>query len=117
VTALLVTFSGCDRELAASLSVATFRGNGDGPGHTAFIGGVVRGRANNDGTACFWLGSSTVRLALVWPPGSGAERHPLRVVDRFGNTVVTVGEKYSLGGGSMPGVVLGCTGINERLTR
>jgi hypothetical protein len=115
--AMLAVVSGCERELEPSLRVATFHDNGGDSGNTASIGGIVHGRANDDGTACFWLGTGDFRLALVWPPGAGAERHPLRVIDRFGNMIMKVGQTYSSGGGSMRGAVLGCTGIHERIIR
>jgi hypothetical protein len=115
--ALLLSVSGCAHDVTASFRVATFRDAGGSAGHTALIGGNIHGRVNDDGTACFWLGSRADRLAMVWPRGSGAERHPLRVVDRFGHTIQRVEDEYSSGGGVIAGAVLGCADIAQHFIR
>jgi hypothetical protein len=58
------------------------------------VGGVLGGRANADGTACFWLGGD----ALVWPPRYSARGNPLTIVDENGVAVAQVGQWINLDG-------------------
>jgi len=62
------------------------------------VGGVLGGRANADGTACFWLGTDPDRLALIWPPRYSARSNPLTIVDENGSAVATVGESVNFDG-------------------
>jgi len=62
------------------------------------VDGVLGGRANADGTACFWLGSDPDWQALVWPPRYSARGNPLRIVDENGIAFATVGQSVSLDG-------------------
>jgi hypothetical protein len=62
------------------------------------VDGVLGGRANPDGTACFWLGSDPDRLALVWPPRYSARGNPLTIIDENGIAFATVGQSVSLDG-------------------
>ena len=68
-----------------------------GNSNLAGLSGVVHGRANGDGTACFWIeyaakpGTPAGRVALVWPDGSRAYAHPLRVVSAEGDVIATAG--------------------------
>jgi hypothetical protein len=111
VTVLLTTGCGADRGLEGTLKVATVEGSPGSFRLLALFNGRVSGRANPDGTACFWVGSSDDRMALVWPRGSAAALDPLRVVDGGGNTITAVGDTFSATGGVAPGAVLGCADI------
>ena len=62
------------------------------------VGGILGGRANPDGTACFWLGSDPDRVALIWPPRYSARSNPLTIIDQNGSAVATVGESVNLDG-------------------
>ncbi len=76
------------------------------------VTGRLGGQVNADGTACFWLFSDGEdRNALEWPAGYSARDNPLRIIDRNGNLVGTVGEVVSLGGGLAPEDVI-ATGIS-----
>jgi hypothetical protein len=111
VAVLLTTGCGAHRGPEDTLKVATVEGRPGSFRHLALINGGMSGRANPDGTACFWVGSSDDRMALVWPRGSAAAFDPLRVVDSGGNTIAAVGDTFSATGGGAPGSVLGCTDI------
>jgi len=83
----------------------------------ALVGGVLRGKANPDGTACLWLGDGSERMVLLWPSGYSARGNPLSVYDQSGALVGVVGQRVSLGGGPGPDdvrnvSVLGCTGFS-----
>ena len=71
--------------------------------------GVLDGKLNADGTACFWLGGS----ALSWPDGYSARRNPLAVYDDRGNVVATVGQKVSMAGGLMSDNVNSINGCSD----
>ena len=76
--------------------------------------GVLNGRTNLDGTACFWLGQVGARVALSWPYGYSARDNPLAVYDDSGNRVATAGERVTMAGGMMAdGVssITGCSGF------
>jgi hypothetical protein len=80
---------------------------------------VVHGRTNSDGTACFWIeyrakpGTPAGRVAIVWPHGSRAYAHPLRVVGVKGDVLATVGRPVSLGGGVLDADHLPVTGCPD----
>jgi hypothetical protein len=62
------------------------------------VGGVLRGRTNADGTACFWLGSDPDWVALMWPPRYSAHGSPLTIMNQDGQAVGTVGQIVNLDG-------------------
>jgi hypothetical protein len=62
------------------------------------VGGVLGGRTNVDGTACFWLGRDGDQAALMWPPGYSAHGRPLTIYDQNGNPFATVGQFVNLDG-------------------
>ncbi len=71
------------------------------------VSGVLRGQANPDGSACFWLAAEGEdREALEWPPGYSARQNPLSIYDQDGHIVATVGDFVSLGGGTAPDYVI-----------
>lgn len=78
--------------------------------------GVLQGKVNSDGTACFWLATSSGGHALSWPYGYSARDHPLAVYDETGNRVAMVRQTVTLTGGLMADTVhsiTGCSGFNE----
>lgn len=78
--------------------------------------GVIQGQANADGTACFWVGTSSDRSALSWPYGYSARASPLAVYDDEGNRVAVVGQRVTLAGGLMVDSVhsiTGCPGFTQ----
>jgi hypothetical protein len=62
------------------------------------VGGVLGGRTNADGTACFWLGNAGDQVALVWPPRYSAQGNPLTIFNQDGTPVATVGQSVNLDG-------------------
>jgi hypothetical protein len=82
---------------------------------TARFDGVVSGRINPDGTACFWTGAEPDRHALIWPDGYVARGDPVTVYDESGRLVVVAGQQASLGGGLAPDgtQVPGCPGFSH----
>lgn len=99
-----------------SLRIATW--DPDGGGNVAGYGvtGSLSGMVNGDGTACFYVDTTSVggaaRYVLVWPKGYSARDDPLRVVDTAGRTVLSVGQPFDFGGFGQnpraPSAVLGC---------
>ncbi|GMA23237.1 hypothetical protein GCM10025864_09960 [Luteimicrobium album] len=64
-------------------------------------GSVGTGAA--DGTACFWfVRPDGVRGYVVWPHGWSAEDRPLRILNDWGKTVATVGDRVEGGGAWAP---------------
>ena len=92
------------------LRVATYRPTGSAP--VAQIDGVLAGRVNPDGTACFYFDKGdSHQVAIIWPAGASAFAGPLRVSDGRGHTA-RVGDHVTFGGGvsgdSGRAPVLGC---------
>jgi hypothetical protein len=84
--------------------------------HLAGAGGILQGQINGDGTASFWLGTSSGGQALSWPYGYSARDNPLAVYDDAGNRVAAVGQKVTMTGGLMADNVhsiTGCSGFME----
>jgi len=86
------------------------------PVNLAALGGILKGRAKDDGTACFWLGGNASQTAVMWPVGYTAKGTPLAVYDATKRRIVTVGQTVELSGGligppdrELP--LLGCSGI------
>jgi hypothetical protein len=95
----------------------------------ARLDGVLSAQANIDGTACFWVGNGTERIALSWPWGYAARGSPLApalgwahagshsrlaVYDETGRRVAEVGQRVTMGGGLMGDEVqsiVGCSGF------
>ncbi len=78
--------------------------------------GELNGRANPDGTACFWLGEDPGGVALFWPHGYSARGNPLSVVDDFGRIAAVTGQHVNVGGGRLPDSVhsiLGCASFDR----
>jgi hypothetical protein len=77
--------------------------------------GLLAGKTNGDGTACFWIGDGQDRTWLVWPQGYSAEGNPLTIVDQNGRVLATVGKRVALGGrrDEGPATVQGCTGAGQ----
>jgi hypothetical protein len=78
------------------------------------LGGSV-GTGADEGKACFWLDlPDGQRGYVVWPHGWSADDHPLRILNDWGKTVATVGDRIQGGGASSAGAdqpivdVLGC---------
>ena len=55
------------------------------------VTGLLAGRINADGTACFWLSNEGYQPALMWPPRYSAHGNPLTVYSQNGQPVATVG--------------------------
>ncbi len=56
------------------------------------------------GRWCPWLaGTGSRRVAVVWPAGFHARRHPFELLDSHGTVVATGGEHIKIGGGFIPG--------------
>ena len=62
------------------------------------VTGLLAGRINADGTACFWLSNEGYQPALMWPPRYSAHGNPLTVYSKNGQPVATVGEFVNLDG-------------------
>jgi hypothetical protein len=78
--------------------------------------GVLLGRANGDGTACFWLGNISDGRALSWPYGYSARANPLAVYNDAGDRVAAVGQRVTMAGGLMADSVhsiTGCPGFTQ----
>jgi hypothetical protein len=83
-----------------SFTVAT--GLDTGNVHSAAMSGVLYGRTNPDGTACFWFDPGAKGegpVAVLWPYGSRAYARPLRVVSSAGQVLGRVGHHALVGGG------------------
>ena len=102
------------------LKVAT--GLDTGASNTASLTGLLNGRANADGTACFWvhfsgkLGSPPRNIAILWPAKSVAYDRPLRVLDGSGYEMARVGHVVTLAGGTIEKSqlpLLGCAGLTS----
>jgi hypothetical protein len=72
----------------------------------ALMHGLLAGRLNQDGTACFWVGSTDDPTYLIWPDGYSAHGSPLGVFDQTGHQVATVGQPFNFGGGMFYGADL-----------
>lgn len=89
---------------------------GSSPGEAylaALASGKLAGQVNADGTACFWLGDATNRIAISWPFGYSAAGPPLTIYDADGHKAATISQPVSLGGGNGPEGTpnpLGCSG-------
>ena len=73
--------------------------------------GVLEGRLNKDGTACFWIGAGAGRQQLIWPDGYFAGGASLTVFDKAGTKLASVGQRVTLAGGLASdgvGTPLGC---------
>jgi hypothetical protein len=56
------------------------------------------------GRWCPWLaGTGSRRIAVVWPAGFHARRHPFELLDSHGTVVARGGERIKVGGGFIPG--------------
>jgi hypothetical protein len=78
--------------------------------------GVLFGKANDDGTACFWMGDNKDQSALVWPQGYSAKGSPLSIFDEKGRRRGIVGQTIAVSGGLGPpqsAPILGCPGMNQ----
>jgi len=99
----------------ASYKIATASARSDLM-NLASADGILQGQINGDGTACFWLGTSSGGQALSWPYGYSARGNPLAVYDDTGNRVAAVGQRVTLTGGLMSDNVhsiTGCSGFTE----
>lgn len=80
----------------------------------ARLTGQLRGQANGDGTACFWVDHQSDGILLIWPHGFVARQNPLRVVGDRGSISLAVGQRITIGGGyapsSLAASVTGCHG-------
>ena len=80
--------------------------------------GVLSGKGNADGTACFWFDNAGIREALVWPSGYKAGGTPLGVYNSTGSLMAAVGNSVRFGGASstpqdLGSSVVGCTGYSR----
>jgi hypothetical protein len=82
--------------------VATAYSSIPGLGFDGGRSGVLGGQTNQDGTACFWVGSGQDQAALVWPEGYSAHGNPLAISDAKGRVLATVGQYVALRGGNAP---------------
>ena len=64
----------------------------------AGVRGVLEGKANSDGTACFWLGAGSETTPLMWPYGYTAREQPLAVFDGGGKQMAVVGQRVNFAG-------------------
>ena len=80
---------------------------------------TLAGQANNDGTACLWVGDEHDRIVLIWPSGYTARGGQLTVFNANGKEVAAVGRQVTLGGGltiqpsSGAKDVLGCGKVSK----
>ena len=98
--------------------VATAYSSIPGLGFDGGRSGVLGGQTNQDGTACFWVGSGQDQAALVWPEGYSAHGNPLAISDARGRVLATVGQYVALRGGLAPEgprPPLGCPASAEQL--
>jgi hypothetical protein len=80
------------------------------------LNGILFGQPNPDGTACFWMGDSKDKSALVWPQGYSAGGSPLSIFDGEGHRLGTVGQTIAVSGGlgpEEPAPITGCPGMNQ----
>jgi hypothetical protein len=83
------------------------------------VGGLLGGRTNADGTACFWLGNDSDAVALMWPPRYSARGNPLTIFNEKGQAVATVGQFVNLDGSTtapedvLAKAVLGCSRMSS----
>jgi hypothetical protein len=84
-------------QVAASYRIATQSRDAN---FLALLGpAILEGQANNDGTACLWVGNRIDRLVLIWPRGYTAQGQPLTVLGADGKAVGRVGQRVAVGGG------------------
>lgn len=111
---MALVFSSCAG--AGNYRVAT-HSSPSGFGFDATLQGVLAGKANIDGTACFSVTNEGITTVLVWPQGYSASGSPLQVLDQQGHAVGTVGQSIHLRGGLGPDPastpVLGCSGAQQ----
>lgn len=104
-----------DSTPAAAHTFAVATGLDTANANAAALSGMLRGHANGDGTACFWVENRGVpRIAILWPHGSYAADRPLRVLDQQGNVLGIVNHDISIGGGAVPRPRMplkGCPGL------
>ena len=76
---------------------------------------LLQGRANQNGTACFWVGDQRRTVVLLWPAGYYARGNPLSIFDRTGRRHGTAGQRVRMGGGHLPASprILGCSGFQD----
>ena len=83
------------------------------------VSGVLGGRTNTDGTACFWLGNDGDAVALMWPPRYSARGNPLTIFNENGQAVATVRQFVNFDGSTtasedvMAKAVLGCSRMSS----
>lgn len=83
--------TGCAGQAALTLDTATTAGRSVG----LVADGPIQGEVV-DGHACFWVTNPDgATFSLVWPEGAAAKPDPLRVEDRDGLTIATVGDEPS----------------------
>jgi hypothetical protein len=91
-----------DSALDPTYRVATAYSSTPGIGFDGGSSGILGGQTNQDGTACFWVGSGQDQAALVWPEGYSAHGNPLAISDGRGRVLATVGQYVALRGGLAP---------------
>lgn len=104
-----VLLAGCVSQERLTLDTAPADGRSVGLAAT----GIIQGEAV-DGHACFWVETSDgTAVSLVWPEGATAASDPLRVEDRDGVTIASVGDEGTKLGG-IPSDAPGCHASTTR---
>jgi hypothetical protein len=112
---LMVSCGGASTSTGETYRIATASVRSDFM-NMARADGVIQGETNGDGTACFWIGTTSKGQALSWPYGYSARANPLAVYDDSGNRVAVVGNRVAMAGGLMPDSVhsiTGCSGFTQ----
>ena len=105
--------AGSGRQSSAGRSFTVATGLDTGNANTAAMSGMLHGRTNPDGTACFWFNPGPKGdglVAVLWPYGARAYAHPLRVVSSAGRVLGRVGHHSLVGGGFIDNRNLPLTG-------
>ncbi len=114
LVSIVVLVVGCAIGAARTADYAIATQDSAGFSHAARAGGILHGQVDSDGTACFWLGDGTERVALIWPPGFTAKANPVSVYDSNDNRVGMIGAQIAVSGGLAPNtVVFGCAGFTQ----
>lgn len=104
-----VLLAGCVSQERLTLDTAPVDGRSVGLATT----GTIQVETVN-GHACFWVETSDgTAVSLVWPEGATAASEPLRVEDRDGVTIASVGDEGTKLGG-IPSDEPGCHASTTR---
>jgi hypothetical protein len=118
---ILLVATSCTGWLTGTSSpyrVATVAVSPSGFMFQALMPGTLAGRANQDGTACFWVGAGEDQTYLLWPDGYSAHGSPLGIFNQADVQVATVGQTFNFGGGmlydgDLKGPIIGCGAVKR----